>query len=48
MATIKARRQANGAMIDGLPSCFADDRAPAARLSGAIAGQWSVTQLEGD
>jgi hypothetical protein len=34
--------------IDGLPSCFADDRAPSKRLTGTIAGQWSVTQLQGE
>lgn len=40
---------ANGTFkIDGLPSCFADDRTPATRFAGTIAGQWSVTQVEGD
>jgi hypothetical protein len=40
---------ANGSFkIDGLPSCFADDRAPATRFAGTIAGQRSVTQVEGD
>lgn len=34
--------------IDGLPSCFANDGAPATILVGTIAGQWSVTQIEGD
>jgi hypothetical protein len=34
--------------IDGLPSCFADDHGPATTLAGTIAGQWSVTQIEGD
>lgn len=55
-ATISAGRRAaevqlaaDGSFrIEGLPSCFANDRAPATRLAGTIAGQWSVTQIEGD
>jgi len=34
--------------IDGLPSCFADDRAPDTRLAGTIAGRWSVSKVEGE
>jgi hypothetical protein len=33
--------------IDGLPSCFADDRPPATRLAGTVAGEWEVEQVDG-
>jgi hypothetical protein len=48
-AAAKVQLSADGSfLIQGLPSCFENDRTPAVRLPGMIAGRWSVTQIEGD